>query len=348
MPRFLLINISTLVPVKSEIIKRMKRIILFLSAFVWCLLSFTSCMEKFVDLSGISIKSVDVEVEYTEAKVYGEIQIQPTAPKITGIVISYGLSEEDLSKTIPASYDATNGYSADIRGLEDGMEYFFRVDVLVGKATASSEVNSFITFPVGPVDLDLPSGNKWASHNIGASKPTDAGSYYAWGEIREKANYDWDTYAYYQENGGFMKFTKYTTKQFWSYSGVPDNLTELETEDDVANTLLGPDWKIPSYRDWEELRNNCVITKAKINGIVGVRISSKAERNNTKKFIFLPSQYSYYDGTSIVKTTTSSYYWSSTLASSQYGALNVEVTTSAIFQRQGGRYLGETIRPICK
>lgn len=32
------------------------------------------------------------------------------------------------------------------------------------------------------VDLGLPSGLKWASTNVGASKPEEIGLYFAWGE----------------------------------------------------------------------------------------------------------------------------------------------------------------------
>ena len=32
------------------------------------------------------------------------------------------------------------------------------------------------------VDLGLPSGTKWATMNVGASKPSDAGLYFQWGD----------------------------------------------------------------------------------------------------------------------------------------------------------------------
>ena len=38
------------------------------------------------------------------------------------------------------------------------------------------------------VDLGLPSGLKWAKCNLGASKPSDYGDYYAWGETAPKKN----------------------------------------------------------------------------------------------------------------------------------------------------------------
>ena len=35
------------------------------------------------------------------------------------------------------------------------------------------------------VDLGLPSGLKWATCNVGATKPEEGGGFYAWGEVAE-------------------------------------------------------------------------------------------------------------------------------------------------------------------
>ena len=50
------------------------------------------------------------------------------------------------------------------------------------------------------VDLGLPSGTKWASCNVGATKPEEYGGYYAWGETEEKEFYDKSTYKFYQDD----------------------------------------------------------------------------------------------------------------------------------------------------
>ena len=39
------------------------------------------------------------------------------------------------------------------------------------------------------IDIGLPSGIKWASCNVGATKPEEYGGYYAWGETEEKDVY---------------------------------------------------------------------------------------------------------------------------------------------------------------
>lgn len=309
---------------------------------------FASCQDSFIDVSSISIKSINIELDYTKAKVYGKLQTESTSPQVSEIIVSYGLSEGEMTKTSTGSYDSINGYSVDLVGLQDGAKYFFRVDVLVGKACISSDINSFITFPLGPIDLDLPSGNKWASHNLGANKPTDAGLYFAWGETAEKTNYSWEAYIYCND-GNNSELTKYTTSKTYAYLDKVDNLVSLEQMDDAAHVLLGVNWVTPSYKDWIELIDNCIITKAEFNGLLGCMITSKKEPNNLKKWIFLPSQYGYYDMTSIRDDSSSSYYWSSTLSSLDRYALNFDIRSSGkVAESRGSRCFGELIRPVCK
>ena len=52
------------------------------------------------------------------------------------------------------------------------------------------------------VDLDLPSGTKWATCNLGASTPEEFGNYYAWGETAPKETYTYETYSYYDAGLG--------------------------------------------------------------------------------------------------------------------------------------------------
>ena len=44
------------------------------------------------------------------------------------------------------------------------------------------------------VDLGLPSGLKWATQNIGATKPSDDGDYFAWGDKESGYSFSCDQY----------------------------------------------------------------------------------------------------------------------------------------------------------
>lgn len=327
----------------------MKKIITLLA--IWGMVSTIFSCEKeqivepeIVDWTGIELESTEELVEYTSAKVFGKISVDHHPERITEVRVFYGTVSDELSKKVKAAYDTENGYSADIPSLEDGTHYFYRVDIMSGSAAKKGEVQDFVTFPMGPVDLDLPSGNKWMSHNVGAKIPTEPGGHYAWAELKEKTQYSWSSYLYC--NGAYNKLTKYTYKSSYSYDGTLDNLIELQPEDDVARQVLGDHYSIPSYKDWQELMEYCVVTKAIINGCTGCKVSSKKDMNNNKKFIFLPGQSGYYNGTNC--NSLSSYYWSSTLSSANNDvALNVRVYTD-IHNDRGSRYFGESVRAVNK
>ena len=73
------------------------------------------------------------------------------------------------------------------------------------------------------VDLGLPSGTKWATMNVGASKPSDAGLYFQWGDTvgytknqvgtgdgKKKFASDWSDYKW-NPSGDGETFSKYAT-----------------------------------------------------------------------------------------------------------------------------------------
>ena len=100
------------------------------------------------------------------------------------------------------------------------------------------------------VDLGLPSGNKWASFNIGATTPEEYGDYFAWGETEPKTDYSWETYKF----GNYNNLSRYVTNS--SY-GTVDNLTELLSIDDAAQAAYGSNWYTPTKADFEELLSEC-------------------------------------------------------------------------------------------
>ena len=120
------------------------------------------------------------------------------------------------------------------------------------------------------IDLGLPSGTKWASWNVGASKPEEYGGYYAWGETEEKNYYYWDTYIH--------------------CDGSSSTCHELGrdiagTKHDVAHMKWGGDWRMPTLVQFKELLANCLQEKTTLNGVKGFKLTSKLNGNS----IFLPA-----------------------------------------------------------
>jgi hypothetical protein len=159
------------------------------------------------------------------------------------------------------------------------------------------------------VDLGLPSGTKWATCNVGASKPEEYGDYFAWGETRTKTTYDWRTYRYC--NGDYDKLTKYCSKSDFGSNGFTDNLTTLQPSDDAAIASWGVGWRMPTREELDELITNCTVTSTAQNGINGLLFTSNINGNS----IFLPAA-GYRYGYGLNESGSRGYYWSSSLGAS--------------------------------
>lgn len=138
------------------------------------------------------------------------------------------------------------------------------------------------------VDLGLPSGIKWAKCDLGETVPEACGLSYSWGETWYKGQAFEDSY--YFNNGKWGEFFKYNT------AGA--NPVTLDKEDDVAFLRLGEGWRIPTWADVLELYENCTITEASLNGVLGVMFISKKNNN----YIFLA--YNKLSGHSIIERWT--------------------------------------------
>ena len=99
------------------------------------------------------------------------------------------------------------------------------------------------------VDLWLPSGILWATCNVGATKPSESGLYFQWG----------DTQGYTKDQVG--KDKQFTWKSYkWNPSGDGETFTNyanpgdtLDLEDDAAHVHMGGDWHIPTPEQIKEL-----------------------------------------------------------------------------------------------
>lgn len=93
------------------------------------------------------------------------------------------------------------------------------------------------------VDLGLPSGNLWATCNLGAQDSTGIGDYYAWGELTTKTSYTNATYQYQDWYG----------TQAYVYLG--DEISG--TQYDVAKHIYGGDWRFPTAEEAREILTYC-------------------------------------------------------------------------------------------
>lgn len=190
---------------------------------------------------------------------------------------------------IPTTDDlimSTCGFSADdscyvekLEGLTPGTTYYLRPYVSLYLEPVYGEACSFTTTgekPTDPntyvtidghefVDLRLPSGVKWATCNVGASRPEGYGDLFAWGETKTKDSFTADNYKWKDNN-------KYGTKK-----------TVLDAEDDAATQNWGKNYRMPTRKEITELYNNCTWEATIINSVAGYKVTG---RNGS--YIFLP------------------------------------------------------------
>lgn len=181
------------------------------------------------------------------------------------------------------------------------------------------------------VDLGLPSGTKWATCNVGATKPTESGDYFAWGETEPKKVYNWDTYKWCK--GFNTTMTKYCDN---SKYGTVDNKTVLEAEDDAATANWGSAWRMPTKEEQDELRKGCDWEWTEdFNGTgVAGRVGTSTANGNK---IFLPTDNDF------------GYYWSSSLDEYYpYYAYNLDFCESDVAWDVYSRYDGQSVRAVLR
>ena len=176
------------------------------------------------------------------------------------------------------------------------------------------------------VDLGLPSGTKWASCNVGATKPEEYGGYYAWGETEEKDVYMEETYMYYK-NGEYVNIGS-------DISG---------TEYDVAHVKWGGKWCMPTWDDFKELLDNCTYEWTTLNLVKGMKFTSKINNNS----IFLPAAGSRRAG-DLDNFGPYCYYWSSTQNPDYLGDA-YDLSFGSGYAGWGRNcYIGRSVRPVVR
>lgn len=166
--------------------------------------------------------------------------------------------------------------------------------------------------PAAPVDLGL--SVKWASWNVGAASPEDAGEEFAWGEILPKFAYVKDNYKWYDRI---------------SDSYVKD---VIDRESDVASVRWGSAWRIPSDAEWNELLDKCSFSWSTNGSLGGYEVVGPNGQS-----IFLPATapMQYGEGPFCE-------YWTST-------AFNyVDMSPLSRWVMDTYPYFGKAIRPVMK
>ena len=176
------------------------------------------------------------------------------------------------------------------------------------------------------VDLGLASGTLWATCNVGGKAPSDYGDYFAWGETKNKDEYNMRSYKWYN---------------------YVDDLKELLPADDAASVNWGGKWRMPTSLHLKELYDGCFWTRvcdfnhSHVSGWVG---QSKKNGN----YIFLPAAGSYY-GRELRLLGNAGFYLSSSIGVNKNHVDILYFTDSNMNwgSMEGRRFWGSSVRPVC-
>ena len=230
--------------------------------------------------------------------------------------------------------------------------------------------------------VDLGTGIKWATCNVGASKPEEYGDYFAWGAtmpyykaghsqdspcndwIDGKDGYNWKNYPFMEDGqANWKRITKYTfadgqtdgTRWYDGTTFKGDNGDGVEHRDfasygyadDAARANWGGKWRTPTDAEWTWLRDNCTWTWT--GDYLGDG-SNKAGRivtsNVNGNVIFLPAAGGRYDE-NLNDAGIRGNYWSSSLNEDYSdGARRVRFDSGGVLRNNFDRTGGFSVRPV--
>ena len=135
--------------------------------------------------------------------------------------------------------------------------------------------------------VEMGDGLKWATCNVGASKPEEFGDYIAWGEVETYySTLNPLTWKPGKEAGYDFKTNRYLHKKYT----VEDGKAVLEKLDDAAFVNWKGSWRMPTLQEWERLldKNDFTWDYTTMGGVPGYTVTSKI-RGYEGNRIFLPA-----------------------------------------------------------
>ena len=299
------------------------------------------------------------------------IPIAPKAPSNASVLKNFDVLEKYLKAKNVTIKDFLTKMASIFESFTDGKKPLFpyitklfktankKVAIAASSTSTSSNTN---TANSNHEFVEMGDGLKWATCNIGASKPEEVGDYIAWGETEPfYSSYEplvWKEgcgYYGYEYNRLFVYDIK-TNNSFRAikYDAV-DGKKVLEPVDDAASVNWGGDWRIPTEEEWCVLLDENKFTWAagEKNGVKGYTVTSKV-KGFVGNSIFLPAgAYCVGEATLGKGWKTKGYYWSSTkLDNSADRLYAIALYFSTDSPSQGiqhfGCFNGLPVRPVCK
>ena len=233
------------------------------------------------------------------------------------------------------------------------MEYLrlFQTEDAYGKATLNypsvslTEDDNVVHFDEKSlfVDLGLSSGTKWMKCNIGATKETDYGLFFQWGDT---VGYDESTAAAHSTwstcpgNGGNSSYNE-SALSTWDTTNLTNNV--LNTSVDAAYAHTNGKAKMPTQTQVQELISGTNSEWTTIDGVAGRKFTNKSD---SSKYIFIPAAGFFLNG-SHGDEGSRGYVWSSSLSTSDVGnAYDLYFGSSSVDAGSYGRCYARSVRGV--
>lgn len=223
----------------------------------------------------------------------------------------------------------------------------FAAIAIVGGFTACKKDKG----PDGPTDfsggceaVDLGLSVKWASYNVGAAKPEDAGHYFAWGETTKKDNYDCSKEGDYKWGVWTSDAKpKYGMTKYTSNVEGGDGLKELQPGDDAATANWGTKWRTPTVSEIDELLDKSKCEWTWDDAKEGYTVKGLATGNS----IFLPAA-GFRSGSKLDNVGKYGYFWASLVDESNLWEAR-RLTINKFYQANNSsisRWYGFSVRAV--
>lgn len=203
------------------------------------------------------------------------------------------------------------------------------------------------------VDMNL--SVKWATCNIGASKPSEPGYFFGWGELTPQMYKQYNWASYLKEFGAEIQSaddcgTAKDPMKEYILGGIEyERSNDIgAVEFDMAHERLGGYWKMPSKREVEELMKMCDWEwmpegNSEYDGVAGWKVIS--DNGFSVQSIFFPAVGYYEEGEH--QGNGSGYYWTSTPSKdNKHEAIMFQFDGSSKQLFGSERYRGFVLRPV--
>lgn len=200
------------------------------------------------------------------------------------------------------------------------------------------------------VDLGICNGLKWATMNVGATQPEQAGYFFAWGDTCPHGGDIGEfTFSELRYRFGYPP-TKYLDDPVTVYDNkifhmVQDHKITLDFFDDAARVHWGGGWRMPDASEFDSLLTLCTWLPDTLNDVPGYRVISR-RKGYEGNSIFLPST-GCWSMKSYLHQNQAGYFWSrSLLPGTNRNGVGLITGRDGLCLTYYFRYHGQTIRPV--